>query len=219
MSLYPAAVQHPVPYPTPSLVEPLGLVLHVQQGNNSLAGYFADPGNGVLSHFWISKTGVVEQYKDGDHQSWAQMAGNATYHSVETEGFATEPLTAQQVSALADLYEWGHETYGWALSLAEKPGDPGFGWHGMGGALWGGHTGCPGDLRKPARGQVLQLLQGDDMPTAEEIANAIFQRQADTDAALRAGTPLTPDQVLVVQATDLLVHRTQAILTVPKGTP
>lgn len=166
--LYPGASQHPVPYPTPSLVEPLGLVLHVQQGNNSLAGYFANPNNGVLSHFWISKTGVVEQYKDGAHQSWAQMAGNATYHSVETEGFANEPLTTQQVSALADLYEWGHQTFGWALKLAEKPGDPGFAWHGMGGALWGGHTGCPGDLRKPQRADVLALLAppttGDDMP-------------------------------------------------------
>jgi hypothetical protein len=61
---------------------------------------------------------------------------------------------------LARLYKWGHDTYGWPYSLAEAPGQRGFGWHGMGGGAWGGHTGCPGDLRKNRRQAILTQAQG-----------------------------------------------------------
>ena len=45
------------------------------------------------------------------------------------------------------------------ISLADKPGQGGFGWHGMGGAAWGNHPGCPGDLRKAQRPLILTALQ------------------------------------------------------------
>jgi hypothetical protein len=87
---------------------------------------------------------------------WAQSSGNSTYCSVETEGFNTEPLNNAQIDRLADLYAWGHRTHGWPLIKAESPGQPGFGWHGMGGSAWGGHTSCPGNLRLPQRDEVLR---------------------------------------------------------------
>jgi hypothetical protein len=133
----------------------LGLVLHVQQGNNSLAGWFNNPASGASSTFWVSKTGTLEQYVDSDMCAWAQGSGNSTYQSVETEGYDTEPLTGAQIDTLARLYDWGNQTYGWVNALAETPGQPGFAWHGMGGGAWGGHTGCPGDLRQPQRSTVL----------------------------------------------------------------
>src|SRR5699024_10851491 len=68
-------------------------------------------------------------------------------------------LTDAQVEAEADLYAWGHKRYGWPFRLAEHPGEPGFGWHGMGGTAWGGHPDCPGDLRKAQRADVLRLAE------------------------------------------------------------
>src|SRR5262249_27306075 len=67
----------------------------------------------------------------------------------------TEDLTAAQENTLARLYTWGAQTYGWANSLAEAPGQRGFGWHGMGGAAWGGHPGCPRDPRQDRRPALL----------------------------------------------------------------
>lgn len=158
MILYPGAAQAIVPYDTGGSIASIGLVLHVQQGANSCYGYFSNPANGAVSHWWISKTGRVEQYVDAGRRSWAQVAGNDTYHSVETEGWTTEPLTDAQISALADLYRWGVGEFGWPLALANTPGEHGFGWHGMGGDNWGGHTGCPGDLRKAQRADVLARI-------------------------------------------------------------
>jgi hypothetical protein len=133
----------------------LGLVLHVQQGNGGLSGWFNNPAARASSTWWVSKTGVLEQYVDGDVCAWAQGTGNSTYNSVETEGYVTEPLTPAAETTLARLYAWGVTTYRWPLALTETPGVPGFAWHGMGGAAWGGHTGCPGDLRKNRRQHIL----------------------------------------------------------------
>lgn len=36
----------------------LGLVVHVQEGNGSLQGWFNNPANSVSSHFWVSKAGT-----------------------------------------------------------------------------------------------------------------------------------------------------------------
>lgn len=138
----------------------LGLVLHVQQGNNSLAGWFNNPTAGASSTWWVSKTGVLEQYVDAALSAWAQASGNSTYNSIETEGYVQEPLTPQQEATLARLYTWGHTTYGWPYSLSESPGQKGFAWHGMGGSGWGGHTGCPGDLRKNRRQSILNVAAG-----------------------------------------------------------
>lgn len=212
MRLYPGAVARIVPFPTPGAFQSLGLILHVQQGDNSPYGWFANPSNGAVSHWWISKTGLVEQYLDADCKSWAQMQGNATYHSAETEGFATEPLTDAQVGALAQLYRWGMETFGWALQLSDAPGTRGFGWHGMGGATWGGHYGCPGDLRKAQRADVLARLQ-----PSEEDDMRIIQATGDDAQYLVLGDGSvhipTPDDVEKLAATGVpATHDLSAVL-------
>jgi hypothetical protein len=162
MTHYPAAFWLPVPNHGGPMTAHLGLVLHVQQGNNGLQGWFSNPASGASSTWWVSKTGRVEQYVDADLQAWAQAAGNATYNSVETEGYDSEPLTAAQVDALAGLYTWGATVYGWPLVLAETPGAEGFAWHGMGGSAWGAHPACPGDLRRDQRTEILLQAAGDD---------------------------------------------------------
>ena len=134
----------------------LGLILHVQAGNNALSGWFNNPAAQASSTWWAGKDGGREQYGDPDADKfWAQSAGNTTYHSIETEGYPNEALTVAQIETVAQVFAWGHNRYGWPFQLAEKPGDAGLGWHGMGGAAWGGHTGCPGDLRKAQRATIL----------------------------------------------------------------
>jgi hypothetical protein len=49
------------------------------------------------------------------------------------------------------------DVYGWSAVCADRPGQLGFGWHGMGGSDWGGHTGCPGDPRKNRRQAILDM--------------------------------------------------------------
>jgi peptidoglycan hydrolase-like protein with peptidoglycan-binding domain len=160
MTLCPFAVWKPVGNHGGPMSSHLGLVLHVQQGNNSLAGWFNNPAADASSTWWVAKSGTLEQYVDADVCAWAQGDGNSTYNSVETEGYDTEPLTSAQEAMLARLYTWGNQTYGWPNALSESPGVKGFGWHGMGGGDWGGHTGCPGDLRYPRRDPILSVAFG-----------------------------------------------------------
>lgn len=142
----------------------LGLVLHVQEGNGGLQGWFNNPNSQASSTFWVSKSGLCEQYVDADLQAWAQANGNTTYNSVETEGYTTEPLTDAQISALADLYRWGNKTYGWPYTLSDTVGTKGFAWHGMGGAAWGNHPSCPGDIRRNQRQAVLDRANSTPTP-------------------------------------------------------
>jgi hypothetical protein len=142
----------------------LGLILHVQEGMGGLQGWFNNPTAQASSTFWVAKGGALEQYVDADLTAWAQAAGNGQYNSVETEGFHGEALTDAQIQTLAKLYAWGRQVYGWPLQLADSPGQPGFGWHGMGGNQWGGHPDCPGVQRQAQRHQILALV-GMPVPT------------------------------------------------------
>jgi hypothetical protein len=151
----------------------LGLILHVQQGNGGLSGWFNNPASGASSTWWVSKTGVLEQYVDAELCAWTQGEGNSTYNSVETEGYNNEPLTVEAEATLASLYAWGAGRYMWVNSLAEAPGQPGFGWHGMGGSAWGSHPDCPGDLRKPRRAPILDVAFGGNLSTPGQEGGAM----------------------------------------------
>jgi hypothetical protein len=157
---------------TPVRDKTLGLILHVQAGTGALDGWFNNPAAQASSTWQARKTGEIRQFGDPDQDKmWAQAAGNTDYASVETEGQPSEPLTPEQIEAVAQIYAEGSKQEGWPFQLAEKPGDRGLGWHGMGGAAWGGHTGCPGDIRKAQRAAILaraqQIAQGDDVSAAD----------------------------------------------------
>ena len=177
--LAPGAVLRVVTNESSGMTADLGLILHVQQGLSSPYGWFCNPASQASSDFWVSKTGVLEQYVPDPRviHAWAQGDGNRTYLSVETEGYPGEPLTDAQIATLARLYRWGHETFGGPYVLAEAPGQQGFGWHGMGGTAWGGHLGCPGDIRKAQRPAILAAAQNqapteDDVQLSDQIGRA-----------------------------------------------
>lgn len=160
MTTYPQATWKPVPNHGGPMTQHLGLVLHVQEGNGGLQNWFSQPNGEASSTWWVSKSGLIEQYVDADLQAWAQSQGNATYNSVETEGYTTEALTDSQIEGLASIYQWGNQEYGWPYQLSKSTTDRGFAWHGLGGTAWGNHPGCPGDLRKGQMNQVIQLAGG-----------------------------------------------------------
>lgn len=148
----------------------LGVVEHVTAGQGDPFNEFANPANKVSSHFGIlngqggTVDGRLEQYVDTSLQSWAQAAGNGTYISVETEGLPTEPLTSAQVATFGRLMAWINATHGVPLVITDTVGQRGLITHGDGGQPWGGHTGCPGDIRKAQRAAILAIAnpQEDD---------------------------------------------------------
>lgn len=158
-----------------------GAVFHVNAGNGDPYNWWTNRTNPHVAsaHLQIMKTGQLKQYVPLDRVAWAEVAGNGEWHSVETEGFPTEPLTGPQFDTFARLLAWGHTSpWAWPLQVCDDPAGHGLGTHEMGGAAWGGHA-CPGPIRAGQRPALLaraqQLLtppstvQEDDMPLIVHI--------------------------------------------------
>lgn len=148
MSWYSGAKKAPVKNFTTNGQEAVhGLVVHIMQG--TLAGsraWFNNPSSQDSAHFGTSRDGDLEQWVDTKDRAWAQAAGNRTWLSIENEGFVPDALTGKQLEKVAQVFAWVVRTYpSIPYRVANSPSERGLGWHGMGGAAWGGHTGCPGD--------------------------------------------------------------------------
>jgi len=150
-----------------------GLVLHIMQG--SYAGSISwgkNPASSVSFHFATRGDGHLGQLVDTADTAWTQGSGNGHWISVENEGFSGNPLTDGQVEACAQLYARGVREYGWPLQSTDSPNGYGLGWHGMGGAAWGGHPDCPGEPIKDQRPAILaraaEILGGDDMAFGDQ---------------------------------------------------
>ncbi|AEH08057.1 MULTISPECIES: peptidoglycan recognition protein family protein [Protofrankia] len=154
-------------------IRPIGLVLHVAQGNGSQFNWFNDPRSQVSSNLWAGKAGQREQYVPSDVRAWAQLAGNGTYNSIETEGFDTEALTPEQIESVAVAYADGVHAFGWALAVTDTPGQSGLITHGAGNLAWGNHPGCPGAIRAGQRQQIVvraaQIVGGSASPTQPKV--------------------------------------------------
>jgi hypothetical protein len=146
----------PIPNDTrAAMIRPiLGLVLHVEQGSETgTDGWFHNPGAHASAHFGNPLSGGLDQWVDTDDKAWAEIAGNPRWVSVEHEGYTNEAPapTKSQLENDAQLLAWLHLTEGVPLQITDDPTKPGLGWHGMGGAAWGGHENCPGSRIKNAR--------------------------------------------------------------------
>ncbi len=179
-------------------IRPIGLVLHVAQGNGSQFDWFNDPKSQVSANLWAGKAGQREQYVPSDVRAWAQVAGNSTYDSIETEGFDTEALTPEQIETVAVAFADGVRAFGWALAVTDTPGQSGLITHGAGKVAWGNHPGCPGAIRAGQRHQIIaraaEIVGGPAAPVQAKVvalqhavhvaADGIWG--AVTDAALAA---------------------------------
>jgi hypothetical protein len=141
-----------------------GLVLHVEQGGEpGTDSWFHNPGSEVSAHTGaptadtLGESVPLDQWVDFDDRAWAEANGNSRWLSVETAGFATDPMDSSQLHEIAKLYAWlhGQAPESFPFRTSNSVTESGFGWHGMGGAAWGGHLGCPGDKRKAQRAVIL----------------------------------------------------------------
>lgn len=159
MARWPRARWNPTPNFSGTL-RPIAVCLHHQAGNGDpLAVYNA---RGVSAHFWIPKAGEPVQHVDTANQAWHGMTShNQNSIGVETEGCATpphaEPLTENQLALFAELMRWANATHGVPLVLSESTTTPGLNYHRCPG---GPATGCPCDIRKNARAEILRRATG-----------------------------------------------------------
>src|SRR5690349_14880709 len=122
MARMPGAVWRPIPV-SPTRAKRRkgrGICLHVAVSEaSSLFGYFSQATSD--SHFYVSKSGVIEQYVDTDLVAYANAAGNASLISVETQGGVNdtegEKWTPAQVASLTRLVKWASQIDGFPLQV------------------------------------------------------------------------------------------------------
>lgn len=160
MALYPGAELRLLPESaTQRAIVPRIVIDHTQAGTGSLYGMWQ--GSGLESTFWVSLTGVVEQYMDSEVRSDANLEANGWHEdgvyygavSIETENspeatqaayrggegaaaFNRDPWTPEQLAALIDLHSWLADTHPMILRQrcnAPTVGGSGLGYHSM----WG----------------------------------------------------------------------------------
>lgn len=160
------------------------VVLHTAVSNSrSLEGQFRDYNRGVCSHFYVDRSGNVEQYIDTDFKSNADFEGNGSSISIETwdggqgvsaldEVINRKPWTDDQVGAIARLINWISVTHKIPMTAITNslPTSRGVGYHRLGVDPWrvnGGETWskdrgkiCPGDARISQINGIISTARG-----------------------------------------------------------
>ncbi|MFG2916266.1 peptidoglycan-binding protein [Kitasatospora sp. NPDC048298] len=137
-----------------------GVVIHIMDG--SLSGsdaWFRNPAAKASAHFGSGRDGRLWQWVDTADRAWAQSSGNYDWLSVENEGRGGDSLTDAQLDRCAAVLAWAHRVYGVPLQVTSSTSGQGLGWHGMGGAAWGGHDQCPGPKIVAQLGEIVRRAQ------------------------------------------------------------
>lgn len=160
MAWYPKAIRKEIKRHRTLRLNKGRVCLHVAVSEgSSLFGYFNQSGN-PTSHFYVRRDGTIEQYVDTKYRAPANLEGNSSLISFETQGGVknanTEPWTAAQVEAMAECLAWLNKVEGVPLQLMpnSKSSSVGIGWHQLGvdpyrvsgGEKWSSAYGkiCPG---------------------------------------------------------------------------
>jgi hypothetical protein len=160
MAWYPGAIRKPVTRHRMPMARHRGVCNHVAVSEAaSLFNYFKQPGN-PTSHFYVRRDGKVEQYVDTRFRAPANLEGNPSLISIETQGGVrdvdTEPWTDAQLETMARIWAWAHKEHGIPLQAMpdSRPTSTGIGYHRQGvepwrvddGELWSSAYGkvCPG---------------------------------------------------------------------------
>lgn len=180
-----------------------GLVVHIMDGSEAGSeAWFNNPDAQASAHFLNPRSGGLKQLVDTKDRAWAEMAGNRHWLSVENEGMGGDSLTDSQIENVAQLFAWVSKTYGIPVQRTDDPNGQGLGWHGMGGAAWGGHYDCPGEPVKAQFPQILarteQILNGGSTPTPQPQPSGLPHQQVTIDGQTY-GYGVTGDQVSQVQ--------------------
>lgn len=124
-----------------------GVVMHTMVGNlPGTIAVFNQAGFNASAHFGIAQDGQIHQFGPIGKGwiAWHAMAANQAWYGIEhaDNGNPDTPLTAEQITASAQVVECLSNFAGFPLQEANTPAERGYGVHYMGGAAWGGHT-CP----------------------------------------------------------------------------
>jgi len=216
VAIYPVALQKLIaPGSNDPGIIPVGMVLHVAaMEGDSLHDFFATRSGGIESHFYIRYTGVVEQYRNTDHEADANLNGNSFVKdgkvcgllSVETEGLGDGSWTDEQIESLKKLMLWVHETHNVPLQVCPTWMGPGFGYHimfGSPGPWTPSVKSCPGPKRIIQFKNVLTpwmnqggQAPGDDMPSVQDLLGApVGKREGQTVDGALAASYRTEDKV------------------------
>lgn len=139
-----------------------GVLMHTMVGDlPGTVSWFNNPQSQASAHFGVAESGEIWQWGPIGKGwiAWHAAAANRTWYGIEFADNAapSNPLTAAQITAAAQLAECLSAFAGFPLQISDSPSVKGFGWHGMGGAAWGGHFDCPGNVRKAQRPQIVAL--------------------------------------------------------------
>lgn len=203
MPWYPKAVRKQLTYPNRArnkirMDNPVRINHHTAVSNSgSLYGFFNSAGaNGVFSHFYVTKTGGVEQYQDTDYRASCDLDGNPDTISVETwDGYRSgypgywlydsdvPPWNDAQMAALIELDRWilaNHPTIPRRLARDNRkgPSSHGLSWHRL------GVVGAPGFISRTDGGLTYSLARGKICPGPRRIAQI-----PQILSALNAGLP------------------------------
>ncbi len=178
-----------------------GFCLHIAVSNGaSLFNYFNQPGN-PTSHFYVRSTGNTdgmadfEQYVDTKYQAPANLQGNPTLISLETQGGVGDDLNNPWPATMAKRIAWilaeCHRIHGIPLIAMPNslPASMGVGYHRLGvdpwrvdgGELWSSSYGkvCPGDARIAQVPAIITLArQMAGMTTGDDVALTPAQEAA-----------------------------------------
>jgi len=156
--------------------------MHSAAGRGSLYNFFLGSSN-LESHFWISNTGLIEQYVDTNVRADANLKANGFAISVETESSpaATERWTPEQAAALVALGDWAAREHGIPRVQIPTWNGAGFGWHIMFGAP-GPWTpvakSCPGPARVPqARDEIIPAIKAAGSTEGEGFLSALTEAE------------------------------------------
>jgi len=171
--------------------------------------YWRDSTN-LESHFGLGYNGSIAQFigtetrADANYKANLRADGSGAV-SIETASNddASDPWTPEQIEQLIRLGVWLHQRHGIPLRVCQTWDDPGFGYHRLHAAWAVSGTDCPGDARVQQFKKTIfpgivaratgQQSEEDDMPTAQEIADAVWAKEL-TNAA--TGNPVTPGAVM-----------------------
>lgn len=142
-----------------------GVVFHTEDGFEAgTVATFMNKANQVSSFFSVSSAGSCHQFLPvgQGYVAWSQAAGNEAWRGIEDEDgtHPSVPMTAAQLATFAQILEACAGFDGFPLQITDDPvNGTGLITHGDGGTAWGGHFGCPGDVRKAQRPAIITLAR------------------------------------------------------------
>jgi hypothetical protein len=168
-------------------ITPRVAILHVAVTDAwSLFEYFRDRSGGVESHFYVTWSGKIEQYRDTNWEADANWRANPFAVSIETQGWAGGTWNRRQLASIKRLLVWLQDEHAIPLRECKTWSGSGLGYH-SGFEEWSYTVkSCPGANR-------IAQFYDDVLPWAAEQRTPVERFRAAVvpalEAAVRATTP------------------------------